>query len=288
MKITYIILAHKYPKQLSRLICKLNSQNTFFIIHIDLNTDIKPFESELSKFNNLNFTENRFKTNWGGFNTVKATIELLKCAIVTKSDSIVFISGQDYPIMNNLNIMKYLNYYKGKALIEYEKGSLDMKLPNRTNRYYFADYFKYNKTGLFDYKKVPFIPRLLTKLLPKRKFLNGLVPYVGRVWFIVPLVVAEFFVERHKSDRKFSSFYKFTISSDEMYFQTLLLNSSYANLAINLQTTFADYNAPNPITWTSKDLELLKKQSTPFARKFDITVDEKILDLIDQKILNKL
>ena len=286
MKIAYIILAHKNPLQVSRLISRLNYEDSLFVIHVDLNTDIYPFKNELSKYSNLYFTTKRYKTNWGGFNTVKATIELLKLAVENETETIVFISGQDYPIMSNNSLKQYLNNYNGKALIEYETGSLNKTLPNRTNRYYFADYFKYNKTGVFDYKKVPIIPRILTKILPKRNFLKGFVPFVGRVWFILPLNIAKYFVEKYNSNTTFNNFYKFTISSDEMYFQTLLLNSHFAENTINLQTTFADYNAPNPVIWKSKDLELLKKQTTPFARKFDTNIDEKILDLIDREILN--
>jgi hypothetical protein len=53
----------------------------------------------------------------------------------------------------------------------------------------------------------------------------------------------------------------------------------------NFPVSFADYSDYRPAVWKSKDIELLKKQVSPFARKFEIEVDEKILDLIDEQIL---
>lgn len=290
MKIAYIILVHKNPKQVARLINRLNIEDTIFSIHVDYNANIEDFKKEIDILNpnnnNIHFLQKRFKPKWGGFNTIRGAIELINSVLGFKPDSIVYISGQDYPIMTNGKISEYLKFYKGKALIEYELASLDIKTPNSTNRYYFCDFVNYNPKGFFNPKKVPLLARILTKILPKRKFLKGVKPFIGRQWFILPLDIAEFVVKEYKRNKALNNFYKFTIHSAEMYFQTLLLNSKYADRVINLRTIFADYNAPNPILWKSENLERLKNLNTPFARKFDTNVDEKILDLIDKEILN--
>ncbi len=291
MEVAYIILAHKNPSQVARLINRLNVEGTIFSIHVDLSANIEKFKQEVYNFNsnkqNIQFIEKRYKSNWGGFNTIRVIVELINSVLSYNPINIITLSGQDYPIMNNSTIKEYLQMYNGKALLEHEIGSLDVTTPNRTNRYYFADYFNYNKNGSFNYKEVSMLPRILTKILPKKKFISGLKPYVGRVWFILPLDLAEFVVKEFKTNDVLRNFYKYSISSDEMYIQTLLLNSKFANRVINLRTTFANYNAPNPIVWKSGDIELLKAQKMPFARKFDINIDSKILDLIDIEILNK-
>ncbi len=289
MKIAYIILVHKNPKQVARLINKLNTENTVFSIHVDYNANIEDFKKEILSKNpdNISFLEKRFKPKWGGFNTIKAAVELINSVLIYHPKSIVYISGQDYPIMNNISIEKYLKKYEGIALIEYEPENHDLKKVNNINRYYFADYFNYNKKGLFNPKEIPFLARILTKLLPKRIFLKGVKPFVGRQWFILPFDIAEFIVKEYNKNKTLKDFYKYTIHSAEMYFQTLLLNSKYANRVANLRTVFADYNAPNPIIWKAEDIDILKSQDKPFARKFDSKVDSKILDLIDIEILDK-
>jgi hypothetical protein len=291
MKIAYIILVHKNPEQVARLINRLNVEDTVFSIHVDFNADAEPFKKEIFAANsnngNIHFLEKRFKPKWGGFNTIRAAVELINSVLQFKPDSIVYISGQDYPIMSNNQIKEYLKSYKGKALIEFEPASLDLKVPNSTNRYYFCDYVNYNPKGLFNSKEVPLLARILTKLLPKRRFIKGVNPFIGRQWFILPLDIAEFVVAEYKRNKALSNFYRFTIHSAEMYFQTLLLNSKFANRVVNLRTIFADYNAPNPIVFKSEHIKLLQEQQIPFARKFDSQIDSKILDLIDTEILKK-
>ena len=56
IKLAYIILAHKYPSLLSRLVNKLNSQNVGFFIHIDKNIDVKPFIAEFLGNSDINLT----------------------------------------------------------------------------------------------------------------------------------------------------------------------------------------------------------------------------------------
>lgn len=291
MKIAYLILVHKNPKQVARLINRLNIENTIFSIHVDYNANLEDFKNEIftvnPNSNNIAFLDKRFKPKWGGFNTIRAAVELIDSVLKYEPDSIVYLSGQDYPIMTNSDIKKYLTKHTGKAIIEFEPASLDLKIPNSTNRYYFCDFVNYNPKGLFNAKEVPLLARILTKILPRRKFIKGIKPFIGRQWFILPLDIAKFVVEEYKRNKALSNFYRFTIHSAEMYFQTLLLNSKYVDRIINLRTIFADYNAPNPILWKAENIEQLRNQPMPLARKFDASVDEEILDLIDKKILNK-
>ena len=49
IKVAYIILAHKNPLQVSGLISRLNYEDSLFVIHVDLNTDIYPFKSTANK-----------------------------------------------------------------------------------------------------------------------------------------------------------------------------------------------------------------------------------------------
>ena len=44
MQINYIILTHKSPIQLERLISRLDDQDSTFFVHIDLKTDIEQFK----------------------------------------------------------------------------------------------------------------------------------------------------------------------------------------------------------------------------------------------------
>lgn len=56
--------------------------------------------------------------------------------------------------------------------------------------------------------------------------------------------------------------------------------------------TFADFGkitkrpiANHPYVLTLNEFDVLRKSECWFARKFDVTVDEKVLDVIDNKLL---
>ena len=99
MKKAYIIVAHKNPKQLYRLISRLNDGNSEFFVHIDLNSSISSFYEILDIGEQVHFLP-RFNSAWGAY----GTIEPYLCGMRVIKDSgkafdrIMLLSGQDYPI----------------------------------------------------------------------------------------------------------------------------------------------------------------------------------------------
>lgn len=280
MKIAYILLTHKNPIQVGRLIKSLNTDSTIFYIHVDNNIPLENFKREVLSTNitsdHIHFLEKRYRTRWGGFNNVKATVELIGFALKYKPDNIILLSGQDYPLKSNTSIKEYLQKYKDQVLIEFKLYNFADPNSSRINRYYFWDYF--------DFKKQSVIPRLLTKIFMKRKFLRDMDPFIGRQWFILPQDIAEFVYSEYYFNKKLTNYFKYVFCADELYFQTLLMNSKYIRRVKNIATHFADYNHANPIVWKSIDIDLLKQKSNLFARKFDIEIDEEILNLLDKHI----
>jgi Holliday junction resolvasome RuvABC DNA-binding subunit len=85
MRIAYIILAHKYPEQLVRLISKLNTDDVSFFIHIDKKTDQKIYHqivTQLKDFSNVSFIK-RYHLGWGSFDIVRASLEGIKSIVET-------------------------------------------------------------------------------------------------------------------------------------------------------------------------------------------------------------
>src|SRR5438309_6901700 len=98
MKIAHLILAHKNPLQLERLLRALEHPGFDFYIHIDGKSDIRQFEH---LFNNKNVfpIKNRAKIYWASFGTIQATMNGLN-EILPKGeyDYVNVISAQDFPI----------------------------------------------------------------------------------------------------------------------------------------------------------------------------------------------
>jgi hypothetical protein len=74
---------------------------------------------------------------------------------------------------------------------------------------------------------------------------------------------------------------------DEIFFQTILMNSPHAENIINDDLRYLDWkdrNSGSPAVLSKTDLSNLLVSQKLFARKFDVKVEPKILDLIDQLI----
>ena len=70
--INYIILVHKNPLQLIRLVNKLSESNVYFYIHIDKLVDSKPFLEAAKDISNIHFIsdEKREEGVWCGIGLV--------------------------------------------------------------------------------------------------------------------------------------------------------------------------------------------------------------------------
>jgi len=80
---------------------------------------------------------------------------------------------------------------------------------------------------------------------------------------------------------------------DEIFFHSILMHLKEKNdtLIIKPSITYVNWerkNTPLPVTFIEDDFEELIEASKTklFARKLDLEIDEKILDLIDQTQLN--
>lgn len=128
--------------------------------------------------------------------------------------------------------------------------------------------------------------RLLAKVY-KRRFFRGLKPYGGSQWWMITFASAKFIVDFVKKNPRIIKFFKRTILSDEMFFQTLVLNSPNASNVINNNYRLIIWpeSGPHPYIFTKEDFDLIKESNKLFARKFDSIVNKEIFDLIDQNIL---
>jgi hypothetical protein len=116
MKIAYIILAHKYPDQLIRLIERLDSDNTSFFIHVDKKTAEADYRKmlDLRTRKNVHFIK-RYNITWGSFGLISATLKGIQAVLASTSpcDYAFLLTGQDYPI--NLPGIFPIFYYKTRV-----------------------------------------------------------------------------------------------------------------------------------------------------------------------------
>lgn len=280
MKTAHLILTHKNPQQLERLIKALQHAQFDFYIHIDKKSDIQPF-LYLAAQPNVFFVKNRTKIYWAGWGTIQATINGFEEILPKKYDYINVISGQDFPLKSADHIYRYLLERKGQEFITCE--SMDSEGWNVGPRVRNYHLINWRIPGKFRLEK------LINKILPKRKF-----PFdyeiVGRAnWFTLSQGAAEFvlnFLEKHPVIVRY---FKFCWGADEFLFSTILYNSHFKDRIVD-NLVFVDWSGPksgHPKILGAEDLDNLKATDKLFARKMDMEKDSEIFTLLERHIASQ-
>jgi hypothetical protein len=300
MMITYLILAHRYPEQLFRLVDRLDAPGVHFLIHIDKKVDDGIYSSitdRLEPRGNVHFIK-RYKCHWAGYGIVQATYQGLKELNERKIpyDYVCLMSGQDYPIKPNDYIESFFKKHEGKSFINthkfpqpkwiYENGGFD-RIQNwyvvtASHQYGFPKrMFKHNR----------YLNKLFSGtfglVMPKRKFPANFDPYGGAQFWGLHKDHADYVVKTIEENPSFFRFFRNVRVPDEIMFQTVMGNhKNAANELVNDTLHFLEWNRPGA-TLTIEDKDNILNSHYLFARKFDDTVDTQITNWIDTTILKR-
>ncbi|MDQ3997000.1 MAG: beta-1,6-N-acetylglucosaminyltransferase [Gemmatimonadota bacterium] len=277
MRVAYVILAHRLPEQLVRLVRRLNTPRALFLIHINRRSDdavCRTARAGLAELDNAVFLR-RHRLYWGSFGHVRATIEGLD-ELHRRSaqfDYVALLTGQDYPIKPVSVIERKLADSGGASFMAYDR------LPGGwTDGMERITHWHSRRIG---------VPRGWHLRLPiGRRFPQRLVPYGGSSYWWLSREAVEYvrrFVFEHPD---YYRFFKHVDVPDEIFFHTILMNSPLRDSVVNDELRYVDWTRdPMPAIFGAGDLELLRRSPKLLARKFDSTHDEEILDLIDSELL---
>lgn len=294
MKKAYIIVAHKDPKQLYRLISRLNDGNSEFFVHIDLNSSISAFYEILDIGEQVHFLP-RFNSAWGAYGTIEPYLSGMRVIRDAEMDfdRIMLLSGQDYPIKSNENIDKFFNDSEESVFLDYDPIPNYAKWPGsdrgglyRVDKYYFG--MKWHQ--LLRSRTVNFLSEFIPQL--RRKLPNDMKPYTGQTWFNLDMYSVNYILDYHDAHPEYFEFHKHTYVADELFIQMIIGNSNDERLLKSIYksekrfTIWDDERNAHPRILQKDDFGAISESSDLFARKFEGS-DSEILNLIDQKILNK-
>lgn len=284
MRITFLILMHKNPDQAKRLIQRLEGPFSTFVVHIDRRAPdyvVKKMHEWAVGRNDIRFAA-RYSCYWANFGIVAGTLACMRTALDVQSDFdyAVLLSGQDYPIKPLRRIFDYLKLNYGKQFIE------TFRLDEGENRWS-QQGGQFQAAHRFEWRIMRFRSKRIAIPL-KRKPPAGLVPCGGSQWWCLSSDAVSYVVRYLDDQPKVSKFFKHVSVPDETVFQTLIYNSPFRSCIMSDDLHFADWDRPEPPyprIFDFSDLGSIRQAGKLFARKFDTSVDTKILDLIDQEIL---
>ena len=280
MKLAHLILTHSNPARLERLVRRLQHQNADVYIHIDKKIDSQPFHY-LEKLGGVYLIQNRIAVDWGNYNMIGATLSSFKEILASNIEysHINLLSAQDYPLKSPEEIQQFLFANAGRSFMNYRLIPDEWDEPlTRLTQYNFGDFKIPGKYQL---------QNMANKFLPARKIPAGMKIYGRSQWLTITPEAIRYTFDFLGNNKKAARFLKLTWAVDELFFQTILLNSPLKDTIVNDHLRYIKFKkgAPNPETLTINDAQELIESGKFYARKFDGTVDGEILDFLDAQML---
>jgi hypothetical protein len=281
MRTAHLILTYTDPKQTERMIRKMYHPDFDFYIHLDQKVDIKS-HLYLSNLKNVYFIQNRIDVRWAGYNTVKAVFNSIReiCDTGKKYNFINLLSGQDYPLKSANHLSDFFKKNKGKEFIAYRDIINDWKsAQNRYKKFHLTN-FRFKGRVLYGQYR---LEKAINFFSRGRKIPYKFHPYGKSMFWMLSPEAALYVVNKVQGDKKLEKFFSYTWASDEFLFQTIIMNSEYRDRVVNNNYRYIDWSEkkPNPKVLNGSDFEKLKLTTMLFGRKFDVSKDSRIMDMLD-------
>jgi hypothetical protein len=290
LKIAFIILAYKNPKQLRWMIEALSHVNHRFYVHIDNQKEVLPFEKELAHIQNAQWEWlPRANTYWGSFFCVKTVIDGMKYA-QSKSDYDYYIhlSGQDFPIVDASTLQKRLAENEGISYLfhfKIEEGLWGNQGKDRLTTLHF--FKKEKRISISSKAKNPFnkILHFLWQKIVVNQFDKKHQFYGGEFYFIFHKSALQQLLNNQLEFGWLHKRLQFTLIPEEIYIPTMLMANPSKNIhLVNNTKRFIKWRmeGSSPITLNETDFEQIAQTDNWFARKFDFEND----NIFHQKLLS--
>lgn len=286
MRLAYIVLAYKLSGQVVRLVRKLADDGVTFFVHVDRKTPDRVHDEIVAGLADVPRVQwlTRRRCYWSGFGIVAALLEAVQRIAQDPEgfDYATSLTGDTYPLRSNREIRRYLSGLDGRSCLEHEAfpatglagGGME-----RIERWHWAHVFGRRFS----------VPNRYLRLPIKRRFPEVLLPFSGSGGWSLSQECVEYVAGFVAANPQVVRFFERVFAPDESLFQTILLNSPFADRLVNDDLRHVDWSGPDPPPriLTSADFDALIASGDLFARKFDITRDAEILDLIDLAIARR-
>ncbi len=278
MKVANIIVAHKGPTQLERLVKTFPQGHYHCFVHLDGRCRESDFSGVL-ECPHVTSLPRRRRLVYTGFGFVAVVLDAMRFVLASGQDFryISVMSGQDYPIKSMRLLVERLSstypaeYFQVADMAAWPEGV------SRYRRFYLNDWSIRGRVKL---------ERLINRMIADREFYPGLVPYGQSAWFTCTDRFVRFCLDFVNNNPGFPRFMKSVWCPDEFFFNTIVMNSDFRERVVvdNLRHIRFFPGQVSPKTFTIEDVDELMASNRFLARKFDADVDTEVLDQLDTRI----
>ena len=293
-KHAYLIMAHNEQYILERLLQLLDDKRNDIYVHIDKKSKCFDIESlsKIVKKSHICFIERR-SIKWGDYSMILCELDLLKTA--TEKDKYAyyhFISGVDFPLKTQNEIHSFFDKNEGKEFVHFayhHKVDGDILARVKYYRLFSSELRDEKSTKGKIFHLIDSLLIRIQKLFHIRRDKNQDF-YFGANWFSITDNLARYVLAKRKDIEKR---YKHTLCADEIFLQSLLVDSPYYNNLYKKEDAdysqimrYIDWKRGNPYTFRKSDYRDLINSNMLFARKFSTKLDKEIINMLYDKLRN--
>lgn len=276
VKIAYLLLCHKNAEQTNMFVSQLlNYGDGDVYIHLDSKS--KTLGKEIV-VNERVKVYSQYNVKWGSFEIVLAGILLMKKAMESGVNYTHFYVGSGQDLLVKKGLHEYLESTNKSAYIRIEKELQNKDRGAAKHLVCWPDKWMI-RNDLHPYRFARIFVQAMCKLgivfwKNPVKLKNPIRFYEGRTWFFAKRELIEYILKYTEDNPDYVRYWEKSLASDLMFFQTIIMNSPYANdivdelMYVQFGTTFRTMN--HPITITMSDVDKIEKGNYFIARKFEL------------------
>ena len=308
-----MIMCHKNFNQVQRLIKRCLSDKTKVIVHFDAGLDIS--REQISNLRNIGvyICERRLHGKLDDRSLVDIAMEMVNKALQIENDEGIkfqyycLLSGQDY-------LTKPIWYINDQLKKYYPTPYIDCTPYDRSNWIYHK--FKYTKWLIsfrnwiwntfrsenfmrLGLRTIAYVWEKLDAWLHFTDYYKlrkkGFQLYGGSAWWILPDIAIKYIAQEYNSNAQYIQALLSTWTPEETFFQIMTMRSEASKLvhinpvdmvsqSCKTWAYFFDENKPfmgHPYIFTKNEYQKLINHDCWIARKFDMTIDGNIFDMLD-------
>lgn len=293
-KHAYLILSDSVNLVLNACLRLIDDKRNDIYILFDkkshISDDKKKFLISTLTYSKLEFLP-EITVNWGGRSQIEAPLILLEFARKQGYIYYHFFQGSDLPIKSQNAIHDFFANNYGKEFIQIEKKRTQMA----ENKVWYWHWFCHNRF----FRKNIIMKMLNFGFVKLQKVLGvshnrDIQLYQGSALFSITDKCADYVLsQKNWIKRRF----RFSLAADEVYLQTLLMNSNFCNSIAEISSEVTcnarliDRTRPDgknsPHIWRYEELTYILEQPANrcFARKFDEKIDLQIINAVLDALL---
>jgi len=263
----FLIQAHKDLGQLNALVEQLRDDDFLVYVNLDRKCALDPAAVHPA----ARLVADRVDVHWGTFSQVQAVLNSLKqiVAEVPDFDKVIFLSAQDFPLLSNARLKEALARHADHELLDTVAIGTE---PGQWAAGFRYQYF-YRDDG-------PQLLRTACRIANRamratgitRRLPGGMRPYGGSSWWALSRPCVRDILARVARAPGLVRFFRRCACPDEMFFQTLVMNSPFAPRVLGQNFRYVqwpEHGARNPKILDEDDFERIAASHAHFCRKID-------------------